>query len=73
MLISFTQNFVLVDENFIEIIKADPQFESINDIYIKCFETEFLREARDFYQRQTIPSFELDQILKYLTSVNFLR
>ncbi len=54
-------------------IKNDPQFESIDDIYTECFEIEFLREVHDFYRRQKIPSFESNRMLEYLTSVNFLR
>ncbi len=69
----YLKSFFLANKNFIEIIKNDPQFGSINDIYIECFETEFLREAQDFYLRQEIPSFEPNQMLEYLTSVNYLR
>ncbi len=62
--------FFLVDKDFIQIIKADPQFESINDIYTECFHNEFLRGAQNFYHQDKIPSFKPDQMLEYLTSVN---
>ncbi len=61
-----------MDTNFIEIVNEDLQFESINDIYAECFEIEFLQEVQDFYNRQEVPSFRPDQMLEYLTSVNYL-
>ncbi len=61
-----------MNKDFIKFIKTDPEFESINDAYTECFETEFLQEAQDFYRQPEILSFERDQMLEYVTSVNVL-
>ena len=51
-------------------IKSDPQFQSISDIYTECFENELLQQAENFYFQQQIPSFDRNEIFEYLTLVN---